>query len=188
MRMQTAGEGGFSKHGGVASYGAGAVDPTWSSVDVASVVGAASAGVGPRAVLPALLWPNPCDTHCPTAFKEAARARLPYRIRAAAPRPVAASTLPRMGLSVTQPFRDHSSRPTSRISAQQHPTALLATLLLTHQACGYVKISGKDRLTRVPRIRISGISPPASCPRLAYGTGCRRPSSCASRYDFQSAI
>ncbi len=30
-----------------------------------------------RAVLLALLWPDPCDPHCPEAFKEAARALLP---------------------------------------------------------------------------------------------------------------
>ena len=30
-----------------------------------------------RAVLLALLWPDPCDAHCPPAFREAARALLP---------------------------------------------------------------------------------------------------------------
>ena len=111
-----------------------------------------------RAVLPALLWPNPCDAHCPIAFKEAAWVLLPYRIRTAAHAPdpgILRAHCPGWVFpscdcieAILRDQRRELQRSTSQLS--------LAPLPLIHQASGYVRYRAKTACLGFPASGFSG--------------------------------
>jgi adenine-specific DNA methylase len=70
--MQAAGGSGLSSGRGEQALGSGEVYPPRASFDAASVVGAAALAAC-RAMLMALLLPDPCDVNCPADFREEAR-------------------------------------------------------------------------------------------------------------------